>query len=98
MRLDHADDDDLTLVLPSARLLEHLVGLADAGGRAEKDLEPPGAALLLARLGEQGIGRRALVEFTPLIRHTGPVLTRGLVLPAIAKRRLCPKQDLAQAR
>src|SRR5262249_4429709 len=69
VRLDHADNDILALFQPRAGLLEHLIGLADAGGRTEKNLQPASRALLLARLREQGIGRRALVGLTPLIRH-----------------------------
>ena len=46
MRLDDADDDVDALLQPGARLLQHLIGLADAGRRAEEDLEPAGAAFL----------------------------------------------------
>ena len=51
-----------------ARLMQHLVGLADAGRRAEEDLEPAAAFLALGRL-EQRIGRGALFEVAPLICH-----------------------------
>jgi hypothetical protein len=44
-----------------ARRLQHLVGLADAGRRAEEDLEAPGAAFLLAPdVRKEGFGRRSL--------------------------------------
>ena len=35
----------VAVLLPGARLLQHLVGLADAGRGADEDLEPAGAAL-----------------------------------------------------
>ena len=44
MGLDHADDDIGAGLLPGVRALQHLVGLADAGGGADKDLQPAGAA------------------------------------------------------
>ena len=39
VRLDHADDDVHALLQLGARRLQHLVGLADAGRRADEDLE-----------------------------------------------------------
>ena len=54
MRLDDADDHVHALPLEPLALLQHLVGLADAGGEAEVDLEP--AALLLADQGEELLG------------------------------------------
>jgi hypothetical protein len=38
MRLDHTDDHIRAVLASSAGLLQHLVGLADAGGGAEKNL------------------------------------------------------------
>ena len=46
MRFDDADDDVHALALEAMGVLEHLVGLADAGREAEVYPEP--AALLLA--------------------------------------------------
>ena len=40
MSLDEPDDDIDALVLQALRVLQHGVGLADAGGGAEKDLQP----------------------------------------------------------
>ena len=79
MGLDHAHDDIVAVLQSRARLLQHLIGLADARRRTEKDLQPPGAALLLACLGKQGVRRRALVRLTPLVCHGASVLTRDLV-------------------
>ena len=58
VRLDDADDDIHALLLEPVALLEHLVGLADAGREAEVDLQP--AALLLADQRQEllGVGRR----------------------------------------
>ena len=47
VRLDDADDDIAALRAQALRLGQHRVGLADAGRRAEEDLEP--AALARAR-------------------------------------------------
>ena len=41
MRLDHADDDIDAVLAPGLRRKQHLVGLADAGRGAEKNLQPP---------------------------------------------------------
>ena len=57
VRLDHADDHVDALPLQTVRLLQHLVGLADAGGEAEVDLQP--AALLLANQAQEVLRRRA---------------------------------------
>ena len=40
--LDHADHDIGAGLQPGMGALQHLVGLADAGGGADKDLEPAG--------------------------------------------------------
>ena len=57
MRFDDADHRIAEFQLAAARLRQHLVGLADAGGRAEKNLET--ATPFLARLRQQGIWRGA---------------------------------------
>ena len=69
MGLDHADDDVVAIALAGARLLQHLVGLADAGRRADEDLQLAGAAFLAPRCFQQGFRRRPLVNVVPLIRH-----------------------------
>ena len=55
----HVPDPDVdTLPLPEVRRLEHLVGFADAGNIAEKDLEfaPVFLPLLTLDAGEEGVG------------------------------------------
>jgi hypothetical protein len=53
MRLDDTDDDVIAVLPAGARLLQHLVGLADAGRRADEDLQLAGAALLAPRRREE---------------------------------------------
>ena len=69
VRLDDADDDVVAVLLSGAGLLQHLVGLADAGRRADENLEPAGSALFPPGGLEQGLRRGALVRVAPLIRH-----------------------------
>ena len=78
MGLDDADDDIVAVLQSGARLLQHLVGLADAGRRTEENLELAGAALLPPGRFKQGIRRRALVRITPLICHAGIESLRGI--------------------
>ena len=60
MGLDHADHDiDAGLPL-GMRALQHLVGLADAGGGADKDLQPAGLIALPPGGLQQRIRRRPL--------------------------------------
>src|SRR5262249_3664140 len=54
VRLDDADNDVNPLLLEPLALLEHLEGLADAGGETEVDLEP--AALLVADQAQEVLG------------------------------------------
>ena len=58
VRLDDADDHVHALLLQALAFLQHLVGLADAGGEAEVDLEP--AALLLADQRQEMLRRRSI--------------------------------------
>ncbi|MNQ39967.1 hypothetical protein D3C85_536060 [compost metagenome] len=51
--LDHADDDVVALGFAAAGGAQHLIGLADAGRHAQKNLQPP----TLSR-GGRGLGRR----------------------------------------
>ena len=69
MRLDHADDNVLAVLQAGARLLQHLVSLADAGSGAEEDLQLAGAALFPFGLFQQGLGRGPLVQIAPLFCH-----------------------------
>jgi hypothetical protein len=56
MGFDHADDDiDARLEL-GMRALQHLIGLADAGGGADKDLELAGLIVITPRRLQQRIG------------------------------------------
>ena len=63
VRLDIADDDVDAFGLLAPRRLEHRVGLADAGRRAEEDLQLAAARgpLLRLHVREQGIGIGAAV-------------------------------------
>jgi len=61
VRLDHPDDDFDALAPLRLRRQQHLVGLADAGGGAEKDLEP--AAPLLVGRDEERFGRWPRLAF-----------------------------------
>src|SRR5262249_13410319 len=56
VRLDDADSDVHALLLQALPLLEHFVGLADAGGEAEVDLQP--APLLVADQRQEALRRR----------------------------------------
>jgi hypothetical protein len=44
MGLDDTDDDVIAILLSGAGLLQHLIGLADAGSSTHEDLEPAGSA------------------------------------------------------
>ena len=60
VRLDKADDH-IDAFLPSgARLLQHLIGLADPWGGAEEDLELTGVAIFFSRRFKECIRRGAL--------------------------------------
>ena len=67
--LDDADDDVVAVLLAGVGLLQHLVGLADAGRRADEDPELADAALFAARRFEQGFRRGPMFGIAPLIRH-----------------------------
>src|SRR6202007_3084081 len=66
---DDAGDDIVAVALAGAGLLQHFVGLADAGRGTDEDLEPAGSMLFAPRGLEQGLRRRSLVRIAPLIRH-----------------------------
>src|SRR5438270_640507 len=87
MRLDHPDDDVDPVAQLGAGRLQHLVGLADAGGGADEDLQLAEMLLLPSRLGEKGLGRRTLVvNVATLIRHGAPCfpIVSPAYLPAVA--------------
>ena len=66
---DDADDDLVAVLLPGAGLLQHLVGFADAGSGAHKDLEPAGSAFFPPGGLEQGVRRGAFIRLAALLRH-----------------------------
>src|SRR5262249_5949448 len=52
---DDADDDIVAVALARARLLQHFIGLADAGRGTDEDLEPAGPTLFAPRGLEYGL-------------------------------------------
>ena len=75
------------------RLLQHLVGLADARSGTKEDLEPADAAFLASgclRASASGEGRWS--RLTPLICHEASVLARCCP-PALTACRRDPEQD-----
>jgi hypothetical protein len=70
MSLNNADEDVVTIGLPGAGLLQHLVGLADAGRRAHENPELADSTLFLASRLQQGFGRRTLVAIAPFLSHS----------------------------
>src|SRR5262249_29709802 len=87
---DDANDDVIAVLLSGARLLQHLIGLADAGSGAHEDLEPAGLTLFAPRGLEQGLRRRSLVRVAPLLRHQG-----SSSLPCKASSPTGPPRDRA---
>ena len=67
--LDHADDDIGAGLQLGVRALQHLIGLADAGGGADEDLEPAGAAVLAPGRFQQGFRRGALLGIAARLDH-----------------------------
>ena len=76
VRLDDADHDIVAVLFPGARLLQHFVGLADARGGADENLEPAGSALFAPGGLEQGFRRGSLVRIAPLIHHQESDISR----------------------
>ena len=74
------------------RLLQHLVGLADAGSRADENLEPAGSALFSPGSFEQGFRRGSLVRIAPLIHHQE---SNSLAWKASSIRLSAPPRDPA---
>jgi hypothetical protein len=69
VRLHDADDDIVAVLLTRLGLLQHFVGLADAGRGAYEDSEFANAPLLAVRRFEQGFRRGPMFGIAPLIRH-----------------------------
>ena len=59
--LHHANDDVRAILCSGPRLLQHLIGLADARSGAEEDLQPSGTCLFTSLPGKQCLGRGALI-------------------------------------
>ena len=70
MGLNHANDDIDTVASPGLSRQQHLVGLADAGCCAEKDLQAPAPFLL--RRSEQRLRRRPsfAIRHIPSLEHS----------------------------
>ena len=75
--LDHPDHDVVAVLEPGAGLLQHLVGLADAGRRADEDLQLTGAAFLAPGRFEQRFRRRPVIVVAASVRHRSPEVARG---------------------
>ena len=71
MGLDDADHDIGAGLLFGMRALQHLVGLADAGGGADENLQPAGAAVLAPGCFQQGFRRGALFGIAARWTMTG---------------------------
>ena len=67
--LHDADDDIVAVLLARLGLMQHLIGLADAGRGADEDSELADTPLFAARRFEQGFRRRPMFGVAPLIRH-----------------------------
>jgi hypothetical protein len=70
MGLDHADHDIDSRLKPGMGALQHLIGLADAGGGADEDFQPAGLTVLAPGRFQQGFRRRTLFGIAALICHT----------------------------
>ena len=69
VRLDDADDDVVAVLAARPGLLQHFVGLADTGRRADENLQLADAPLLTPRRLEQRVGRRPVVKVASLVGH-----------------------------
>ena len=67
--LDDADDDVVAVFFAGVRLLQHFVGLADAGRGADEDTQLADAPLFAARRFEERFRGGPMFGFAPLIRH-----------------------------
>src|SRR6185369_14325408 len=69
MGFDYADDDIDPGLLLGMGALQHLVGLADAGGGADENLEPSGATVLAPGRFQQGFRRGTLFRVAAGLDH-----------------------------
>ncbi len=67
--LDHPDHDVIAVLEPGAGLLQHFVGLADAGSRADEDLQLTGAALLAPGSFKQRFRGGPVIVVVASVRH-----------------------------
>ena len=67
--LDDADDDVVAVFFAGVRLLQHFVGLADAGRGADEDTQLTDAPFFAARRFKKRIRGGPMFGFAPLIRH-----------------------------
>ena len=85
--LHDADDNIVAVFASGASLLQHFVGLADAGRRTHEDLELTDATLFLPGRLEQGFRRGPLIKVATLVCHqasgpkTGPEAGRSTSFP-----------------
>ena len=73
--LDDAHDDIGAGLELGMGALQHLIGLADAGGGADKDLQPAGLIALPPRRLQQRFRRGPHVGVLALICHRGNIVT-----------------------
>src|SRR5438552_5639236 len=69
MGLDNADDDVIAILFARLRLLQHLIGLADARCGAHKNSQLANAPLFAARRFEERLGRGSMLGVAPGICH-----------------------------
>ena len=69
MGLDHAHHDIGAGLLLGMGALQHFVGLADAGGCADEDLEPARAAVLAPGRFQEGFRRGTLFRVAAVLDH-----------------------------
>ena len=97
---DHTDHDIGAGLDLGMRALQHLIGLADAGGGADENLEPAGVAVLAPGCFQQGFRRGALFGIAALLDHYANIASQPRSEPrrhAISTRH-GPAPDSAPAR
>ena len=71
VRLDDADNHVVAVALARVRCLQHLVGLADAGGGADEDLSACRHVVLPAGRHPAAPPAKVAVGIASLVRHRG---------------------------
>ena len=74
MRLDDADDHVHTGLQLGLRALQHLIGLADAGGGADEDLQPADLRVLAPGGFQERVRRWPFPTVAALICHGGIIV------------------------